>query len=132
MTATDAPPELEWDVVTLLKSRDEPVTIDEIADQLYDTDGTDDVEAWGDVHERLSRTDLPALDASGVIDFHPERGTVTLAEQRGSRLRNYALAVLFAGALGLLFAPLVLDVTALVSLVGLLVAAIGVIVTVVW
>lgn len=130
--ATTAPPELEWDIVALLKSRDEPVTIDEIADQIYDADGVDDVEAWGDVHERLSQTALPALDASGVIDFHPDRGTVTLVERPGSRLRSYALTVLFAASLGLLFAPVVLDVTAIVSLLGLLTAVVGILATVVW
>lgn len=130
--ATSAPPELEWDIVALLESRDEPVTIDEIADQIYDADGVDDVEAWGDVHERLSQTALPALDASGVIDFHPDRGTVTLVERRGSRLRSYVLTVLFAASLGLLFAPIVLGVTAIASLLGLLTAAVGILATVVW
>lgn len=130
VTTADTPPELEWDIVTLLETRDEPVTIDEITDEVY-RDGADDVEAWGDVHERLSRTALPALDASGVIEFHPERGTVTLANRRGSRLRRYALAALFAGALGLLSAPLVLNVTATVSLVGLLTGGLGILATVV-
>jgi hypothetical protein len=131
VTAVDPPQELEWDVVALLRSRDEPVTIDEITDEIYDADGVDDVEAWGDVHERLSQSDLPALDASGVINFHPDRGTVALVERPDSRRRNYALGALFTASLGLLFAPIALNVTALVSLLGLLVAGLGIVATVV-
>lgn len=130
VAVTETPPELEWDIVTLLETRDEPVTIDEITDQVYGATETDDVEAWGDVHERLSRTALPALDASGVIDFQPERGTVTLTTRQGSRIRDYALPLLFTAFLGLLFAPIVLNVTVLTSVIGLLVVGTGALVTV--
>lgn len=122
--------ELEWNVVSLLESRNGPVTIDEIADQLYDASGTDDVEAWGDVHERLSQTDLPALDASGVIEFHPERGTVTLADDHSSSRWNYALAGVLAVSFAMLLVPVLFEVTAVVSVVGLLVACLGVVTTI--
>jgi hypothetical protein len=123
--STDTPPEIEWAVVSILNARDGPVTIDEITDEIYGTDRMDDVEAWGDVHERLSRTELPALDASDVIEFHPDRGTVVLAERRRSPLRRSLTASLFVASLGLLVTPAVFGATTLVSLAGLLVAAFG-------
>lgn len=129
-TTTGAPVELEWNVVSLLESRNGPVTIDEIADQLYDASGTDDVEAWGDVHERLSQTDLPALDASGVIEYRPERGTVRLADNHSTGRWHYPLAFVFAVSLALLVSPIVFEITAAVSVVGLLAACIGAVATI--
>ncbi|AGB39588.1 hypothetical protein [Natronococcus occultus] len=130
-TSTTGPAtELEWNVVSLLESRNGPVTIDEIVDQLYDASGTDDVEAWGDIHERLSQTDLPALDASGVIEFYPERGTVTLADNHTTSQWNYALTGVLAMASVLFLVPVIFEVTAVVSVVGLLVACLGVVTTI--
>jgi hypothetical protein len=123
--STDVPPETKWAIVSLLKTCNRPVTIDELTDEIYGTDRMDDVEAWGNVHERLSRTELPALDASGTIEFHPDRGTVVLAERQRSPLWRYLSAGLFAASLGLIVAPLIFGVTTLVSLAGLFVAALG-------
>ncbi|WP_293028235.1 hypothetical protein [Natronococcus sp.] len=106
------------------------MTIDEIADQLYDASGTDDVEAWGDVHERLSQTDLPALDASGVVEYRPERGTVRLADTHSTGRWPYPTAFVFAASLALLVSPIVFEITAAVSLVGLLAACLGAVATI--
>ncbi|MFU8866941.1 hypothetical protein [Natronococcus sp.] len=127
---TGAPAELEWNVVSLLESRNGPVTIDEIVDQLYDASGSDDVEAWGDVHERLSQTDLPALDASGVVEYRPERGTVSLADNPSTDRWRYPLAFVFAVSLALLVSPIVFEITAAVSIVGLLAACLGAVATI--
>lgn len=129
-TPTGAPAELEWNVVSLLESRNGPVTIDEIADQLYDASGTDDVEAWGDVHERLSETDLPALDASGVVEYRPERGTVELTDDHSTGRWRYPIAFVFAVSLALLVSPIVFEITAAVSVVGLLAACLGTVATI--
>lgn len=126
---TGTPHELEWNVVSLLESRNGPVTIDEIADQLYDAGKGDDVEAWGDVHERLSQTDLPALDASGVIEFRPERGTVSLPDDHSGSRRNYLLAFVLAASLALILAPLAFEITAAVSVVGFVAACLGIVAT---
>ncbi|WP_241431298.1 DUF7344 domain-containing protein [Natronococcus amylolyticus] len=106
------------------------MTIDEIADQLYEASGTDDVEAWGDVHERLSQTDLPALDASGVVEYRPERGTVELTDDHSSDRWRYPIALAFAVSLALLVSPIVFEITAAVSIVGLLVACLGTVATI--
>lgn len=126
---TGTPHELEWNVVSLLESRNGPVTIDEIADQLYDASKGDDVEAWGDVHERLSQTDLPALDASGVIEFRPERGTVSLPDNHSGSRRNYLLAFVLVASLALILAPLAFEITAAVSVVGFVAACLGIVAT---
>lgn len=71
-------------VVFLLGRMDIPVTIDELVDELQrhaerQPDSTAMGESWEDLHERLHRDDLPALDRAGLLTFDDERGIITHA-----------------------------------------------------
>lgn len=70
----------------ILEALDEttaPVTIDEVVDRLVaGSDLEDELAAWSDLHERLYAVELPILDASGALEFDPERGLVDAPSSR--------------------------------------------------
>ncbi|WP_246999658.1 hypothetical protein [Halosolutus gelatinilyticus] len=84
-----------------------PATVDEITDQLIEP-AHPPIDTWADVHERLYRDRLPALEAAGEIEFDQTQGLVERARPRSGGRRSgispTVLGVLAAGFLILLLA----------------------------
>ncbi|MFC4544560.1 hypothetical protein ACFO5R_21745 [Halosolutus amylolyticus] len=77
-------PESNDSLLAIVEGMQTPVTVDEVTDELIGP-ARPSIEMWAAVHERLHRERLPALDASGDIEFDEAQGLVERPAQRGER-----------------------------------------------
>lgn len=68
----------------LMNNGDQPVSVEELADRIADSDSPrtgSDGEYVAGIRVGLHHTHLPKLDAHGIIEFDPQRETVTYQSQ---------------------------------------------------
>ncbi|WP_254808249.1 hypothetical protein [Natronosalvus amylolyticus] len=97
-------------LLAVIESMETPVTVDEIADQLIEP-ARPPIDTWAAVHQHLQCEMLPALDASGDIEFNQTDGTVqsTVANTSHRSLHSFTF-------LGVVAITLLVPVIAFVSL----------------
>ncbi|MFA9415101.1 hypothetical protein [Natrinema sp. HArc-T2] len=92
-----------------------PVTVDEVADELIEP-ARPPIETWAIVHERLHQERLPALDATGAIEFDETQGLIERSTGRANEERVISPSVLVALSFGLLCVVIALiSVSVLIS-----------------
>ncbi|WP_265110948.1 hypothetical protein [Halosolutus halophilus] len=77
-------PDSDASLLAVLDGMQTPVTVDEVTDELIGP-ARPSIETWAAVHERLHRERLPALDATGDIEFDEAQGLVERSAQRTER-----------------------------------------------
>lgn len=99
-------PESDAELLGVLDEMNTPVTVDQLTDTLIEP-ARPSIETWATVHEHLHQNRLPALDATGAVDFDEttcvvERSTPPGADSRfsGSLLAALSVGFLLA-AIGL-------------------------------
>lgn len=108
-------PDSDDALVALLDEMQTPATVDEVTDALIDP-AHPPIETWALVHERLHRDRLPALDASGAIEFDETQGLIEWPAARTGKERRFSPAVLATISIGLLLVFLTLvSVSVLIS-----------------
>ncbi|ELY90051.1 hypothetical protein [Natrinema altunense] len=108
-------PDSDDALVDVLDEMRTPATVDEVTDALIDP-AHPPIETWALVHERLSRDRLPALDASGAIEFDETQGLIERPDARPGEERRFSPAVLATISIGLLLVVLTLvSVSVLIS-----------------
>ena len=108
-------PESDAALVSVLDEMNTPVTVDEVTDELV-RPARPSIETWATVHERLHQDRLPALDASGTIEFDETQGLIERPATPGSEERLVSPSLLVAISLGLLFVIIALvSVSVLIS-----------------
>lgn len=113
-------PNSDASLLAVLNGMQTPATVDEVTDELIDP-ARPSIETWAAVHERLHRERLPALDATGDIEFDEAQGLVERSAQPNER-SLLSLTALGAVSIGFLFVLIALVSTfvltaALVTLV---------------
>lgn len=88
-------PEDDGALLVVLDGMSTPVTVDEVADTLVEP-AQPSIETWAAVHERLHRDRLPALDASGAVEFDETQGLVERTASPPSEVGRVAATVLTA------------------------------------
>lgn len=88
-------PEDDSELLTVLDGMSTPVTVDEVADTLVDP-AQPSIETWAAVHERLHQDRLPALDASGAIEFDETQGLVERTQSLPREAGRFAATILTA------------------------------------
>ncbi|WP_408958827.1 hypothetical protein [Natrinema sp. 74] len=93
-------PESDAGLLAVIDELDTPVTVDEVTDTLIEP-ARPSIETWATVHERLHCDRLPALDASGAIEFDEGQGLVERPahSSEGNRFSSTLLAALSLGFL---------------------------------
>lgn len=113
--ATEFVPESDAALVDVLDEMNTPVTVDEVTDTLVEP-AHPPIETWAAIHERLHRDRLPALDASGAIEFDETQGLIERSAAHASEERVFSPAVLAAISIGLLLVFITLvSVSVLIS-----------------
>lgn len=102
-------PESNAALVTVLDEMATPATVDEITDALVEP-ADPPIETWAAVHERLHEERLPALDASGAIEFDEPQGLVERSATPVDGNRSVSPAVLVAITIGVLLVVLAFGV----------------------
>ncbi|WP_435552242.1 hypothetical protein [Natrinema sp. CGMCC1.2065] len=102
-------PESNAALVTVLDEMAMPATVDEITDALVEP-ADPPIETWAAVHERLHEERLPALDASGAIEFDETQGLVERSATPVDGTRSVSPAVLVAISIGVLLVVLAFGV----------------------
>lgn len=95
-------PESDAALLTVLKGMNSPVTVDEVVDELVEP-ARPSIETWATVHEQLHQDRLPALEATGAIEFDEAQGLVERSPSRSGGDRRFSAAVLTAIGAVLLF-----------------------------
>ncbi len=126
-------------IVDTLQRMQTPATVDELTDHLLDRrDGVDRstrIEAWATVHEQLHERDLPALDATGDIEYDASKGLVGLPTDGDVRRPLGQAATpgriaLVGVSLGLLLLPLVSVLPPSMDILSVILAGLGLIASV--
>lgn len=94
-------PESDAALLSVLDEMNTPVTVDEIVDELVEP-ARPSIETWARVHELLHQERLPALDASGAVEFDEAQGIVERSSPRSSENRHFSTAALTAISIGVL------------------------------
>ncbi|WP_226481492.1 hypothetical protein [Natrinema amylolyticum] len=108
-------PESDDALVDVLNEMDTPVTVDEVTDSLVEP-AYPPIETWATIHERLHQERLPALDASGAIEFDETQGLIERSAAHTSEGQLFSPAVLATISIGLLLVFITLvSVSVLIS-----------------
>ncbi|WP_238705291.1 hypothetical protein [Natrinema pallidum] len=108
-------PDSDDALVDILDEMRTPATVDEVTDELIEP-ANPPIETWALVHERLHRDRLPALDASGAIEFDETQGLIERPTARTGEERRVSPAMLATISIGLLLVFLTLvSVSVLIS-----------------
>ncbi|WP_222919701.1 hypothetical protein [Natrinema sp. SYSU A 869] len=108
-------PESNDALVDVLNEMNTPVTVDEVTDALVEP-AYPPIETWATIHERLHQERLPALDASGAIEFDETQGLIERSATHTSEGRLFSPAVLATISIGLLLVFITLvSVSVLIS-----------------
>ncbi|SFC19392.1 hypothetical protein SAMN05444422_105216 [Halobiforma haloterrestris] len=85
-------PDSDEELLAVLEGMQMPATVDEVTDRLVEP-AQPPIDTWAAVHERLHRTRLPALDASGDIEFDDAQGIVDRSRSRAAGRNPFSPAV---------------------------------------
>lgn len=112
-------PQSDERLLAVLESLETPVTVDEIADQLIEP-ARPPIDTWAGVHQHLQCEMLPALDASGDIEFNQTDGIVeyTAVDTPDGTLHSFA----FLGLVAITLLVLLIAFVSLSTLTAVLVS----------
>ncbi|SEQ54800.1 hypothetical protein [Natrinema salaciae] len=94
-------PESDRALLSVLDGMNTPATVDEVADELVKP-ARPPIETWATIHEQLHQDRLPALDASGAVEFDETQGLVERSATRSSVTLRFSAPLLAAISIGFL------------------------------